>query len=92
MIAYGKVAIKKIYDSTCLDYAVKRADSWLVVSGVKVQADCERLASPHNQTIRTVEVSGMVHVVELTLQVPVINVQSLKEELKGDTALVKRCL
>ncbi len=67
-------------NSTCLYSAVKRAESRLVVSGAKVQADCEELASPYDQTINTVEISTMVSVVELTLQVPAINVQSLKNK------------
>lgn len=44
------------------------------------QADGEWLASPHDQTVYTIQISTMVCVVELTLQVPAINVQSFKEE------------
>lgn len=65
---------------TCFCNTLKRAESWLIGSGAKVQADAEWLASPHDQTICTVEISTMVHVVVLTLQVPTFNVQSLKEE------------
>lgn len=74
------VKVKRLRrSSTCFCDTVKRAVSRLVDSGAKVQTDCERLASSHDQTIYTVEISAMVGVVELTLQVPAINVQSLRE-------------
>lgn len=65
---------------TCLCNEIKRGDSWLVASRAKVQADGERLAPPYNQTIYAVEISAMVRVVELALQVPAVNVQTLREE------------
>lgn len=66
--------------STCFCNAVQRADAWLVVSRAEEQADGEQLASPHDQTVYTVQISTMVRVVELTLQVPAFDVQSFKEE------------
>lgn len=67
-----------IENSTCFCDEVKRANSRLVVRRAKVQADGEHLTSPHDKTVDAVEISAMISVVELTFQVPAINVESFK--------------
>lgn len=67
---------KRIKSCTCFCNTVQRTDSWLVASRAEVQADGEWLASPHDEAVNAIEISTMVSVVKLTLQVPAINIQT----------------
>lgn len=66
--------------STCFCHQVQRGDSGLEAPRTEVQADGERLASAHNQSVHAVQIRAVVHVVEQVLQVPAVDVQSFVKE------------
>lgn len=65
------------HHNTCLNKEAETAGTGLVDPGSQVEVDGERLSPPHDETIKAIEVGAVVRVVELALQVPTDNVQSL---------------
>lgn len=49
----------------------------MVASRAKGEADGEGLSSPDDETIHTVEIGAVADIVELTFQVPAIDVKNL---------------
>lgn len=68
--------------TTCLSGQVQFADPWLEAARAQIQADGERLASSQDQPIYTVQISAMVGVVDVALQITAIDVQNCGPEIE----------